>query len=466
MNIHILGVCGTFMAGIAVIAKQAGHHVSGSDEKLLPPMSTQLYADKIELYEAYKSEHIDASSPDLVIVGNVIKRGNPALEYLLNNKIPYISGPEWLYREVLSKQTKVLAVAGTHGKTTTTSILTWILEKTGHNPGFLIGGVPENFGFSARLGAGKYFVIEADEYDTAFFDKRSKFVHYHPDVVIINNLEFDHADIFPDLLAIQKQFHQMIRMLPEQAIIIRPVECTNIDDTLKMGCWSKVETFAMDNESKGTNWHADLIKSDGTHFKVKYNNQKKTEQADAHWDLIGAHNVSNAMAAIAVTHALGLPIKEMCEALATFKNVKRRLEIKGCVDDITVYDDFAHHPTAIEATIGALRQHVDKARIFAILHLASNSMRMGIYKDTLGPALKEADVIFVLRPDNADALNWIESSEKPVNIADSVHQMVEKVVSELKPHDHVLVMSNGNFEGIHGKILNVLHVLKLSEANA
>jgi UDP-N-acetylmuramate: L-alanyl-gamma-D-glutamyl-meso-diaminopimelate ligase len=259
MNIHILGVCGTFMAGIAILAKQQGHRVVGSDEKLLPPMSTQLYAENIELCDGYDADYIAKDQPDLVIVGNVIKRGNPALEYILNQKIPYISGPEWLYQEILSKQKKVLAVAGTHGKTTTTSILTWILEKTGHNPGFLIGGVPENFGFSARIGGGDYFVIEADEYDTAFFDKRSKFVHYHPDVLIINNLEYDHADIFPNLQAIQQQFHQMIRMLPQQALIIRPAQSQEVDDTIQLGCWSQLQTFSI-NKAILADWKADMVR--------------------------------------------------------------------------------------------------------------------------------------------------------------------------------------------------------------
>lgn len=451
MNIHILGVCGTFMAGIAILAKQQGHCVVGSDEKLLPPMSTQLYAENIELCDGYDADYIAKDPPDLVIVGNVIKRGNPALEYILNHKIPYISGPEWLYQEILSKQKKVLAVAGTHGKTTTTSILTWILEKTGHNPGFLIGGVPENFGFSARIGGGDYFVIEADEYDTAFFDKRSKFVHYHPDVLIINNLEYDHADIFPNLQAIQQQFHQMIRMLPQQALIIRPAQSQEVDDTIQLGCWSQLQTFSI-NKAILADWKADMILSDGTNFRIEHGN----ENAEIAWDVLGKHNASNAMVAIAAANSLGIPLAQLTEALKTFKNVKRRLEVRGCVNKITVYDDFAHHPTAIEATIHGLRQHVKEGRIFAVLHLASNSMRMGIYQNTLGIALKEADIVIVLKPENTDALNWVESCKHSVMIFDSVDAIVANIVPMLQAHDHVLVMSNGNFEGIHEKILSGL----------
>lgn len=444
MRLHILGICGTFMAGIAVLARQAGHTVSGSDQAFYPPMGEQLHSHGIVLHEGYSADAL-MPEPDLVIIGNAIKRGNPAVEWLLNQKIPYISGPEWLYREVLSKQKTILAVAGTHGKTTTSSMLAWILESAGLQPGFLIGGVPQNFGVSARLGNSECFVIEADEYDTAFFDKRSKLVHYHPDIAIINNLEYDHADIFPDLAAIQKQFHHMIRAIPGKGVIIRPAESASIDEVLAMGCWSQVQTFG----EKSSDWNAECIQEDGTEFLVKH----ADEIADAEWSLLGAHNVSNALAAIAAAHAAHVPISTACAALKDFKNVKRRLEIRGKVHEVTVYDDFAHHPTAIEATLQALRAHVQQERIVAILHLASNSMKMGIYNETLGPALKEADIIFVLKPQSTEALAWTKNTNQEINMADTVDELVSVLVPYLEPHDHVLVMSNGDFDNIHEKIL-------------
>lgn len=485
MRIHILGICGTFMAGVAVLARQEGHTVSGSDQAFYPPMSDQLMALGISLHEGYSADAL-MPEPDLVIVGNTAKRGNPAVEWMLNNKIPYVSGPEWLYHEILSKQKTVLAVSGTHGKTTTSSMLAWILEKSGENPGFLIGGVPQNFGVSARLGGGKCFVLEADEYDTAFFDKRSKFVHYHPDILIINNLEFDHADIFPDLDAIQKQFHHMVRMMPAKGVILRPKQSDSIDETLGMGCWSHVQTFAVcDTEeetgllastsgtgflpsalppsesrrpsveannpvSNSNNWQAQCLQSDGSAFEVRH----QEISAEIHWHLLGKHNVSNALAAIAAAHAAGVSIESASAALESFKNVKRRLEVKGKVNEITVYDDFAHHPTAIEATLDALRQHIGKQRLLAILHLASNSMRMGIYTNTLGPALQAADEIIVLKPADPAALDWVfGAAPKKIHVLDSVEDIVEFLGEKLEPHDHVLVMSNGDFHGIHAKIL-------------
>lgn len=449
MRLHILGICGTFMAGVAVLAKQAGHTVSGSDQAFYPPMGDQLQSHGIILHEGYSPDAL-MPEPDLVIVGNAIKRGNPAIEWVLNQKIPYISGPEWLYREVLSKQKTVLAVAGTHGKTTTSSMLTWILEATGKCPGFLIGGVPQNFGISARLGQGECFVVEADEYDTAFFDKRSKLVHYHPDIVILNNLEYDHADIFPNLAAIQTQFHHMIRSMPEKATIIRPAKSESIDEVLAMGCWSKVQSFSI--EKSIANWQAECIQKDGTQFLVKHSNEKEM----VNWSLLGEHNVSNALGAIAAAHAAGIPIQSACAALTDFKNVKRRLEVRGKAKEVIVYDDFAHHPTAIEATLHALRSHVNQERIFAILHLASNSMKMGIYNETLGPALKDADVIFVLKPESETALAWIKNTDKIINIGETVDELVHSLIPQLKPHDHILVMSNGDFANIHNKILEQL----------
>lgn len=450
MRIHILGICGTFMAGVAVLAKQAGHTVSGSDQAFYPPMSDQLQSHGIILHEGYSPEAL-MPEPDLVIVGNAIKRGNPAIEWVLNQKIPYISGPEWLYREVLSKQKKVLAVAGTHGKTTTSSLATWILEAAGMQPGFLIGGVPQNFGVSARLGQGECFVVEADEYDTAFFDKRSKLVHYHPDIVILNNLEYDHADIFPDLAAIQKQFHHMIRTIPGKGVIIRPAKSQSIDEVLTMGCWSEVKTFS--TEKNASNWEAECIQKDGTKFSVRHNKDEGTVE----WGLLGEHNVANALAAIAATYAAGVPLQTACKGLTDFKNVKRRLEIRGKAKEVTVYDDFAHHPTAIEATLNALRTHVNQERIIAVLHLASNSMKMGIYNETLGPSLKKADMIFVLKPSSEAALLWTKNAVQPIHIADTVDELVSVIMPELKPNDHILVMSNGDFAGIHVKILDQLN---------
>jgi len=490
MRIHILGVCGTFMAGIAVLAKQMGHHVIGSDQAFYPPMSTQLHAHDIAFYEGYDYKVLVDTKPDLVIVGNTVKRGNPAIEWILNHKMPYISGPEWLREQVLSKQT-VLAVAGTHGKTTTASILAWILEKAGLNPGFLIGGVPQSFGISARQGGGKYFVIEADEYDTAFFDKRSKMVHYRPDIAILNNLEYDHADIFPDLKAIQWQFHQMIRTMPEKGVIIRPQQSASIDETLALGCWSRVMTVALRAVSlweTGTplspsetvihgldaarhpgrdvlqgrtaclsppdfsNWSAECVKSDGTHFIVRCQGDI-LEEAEVHWSLLGEHNVINALGAIAAARAVNVPLETACQALGDFSNVKRRLEVRGQVNGITVYDDFAHHPTAIAATISALRSHVGKARIIAVLHLASNSMKMGAYRQDLADSLEAADKVFVLKPDNAAALDWIKGAA--IEVKADIDELARAVANVFQPNDHVLVMSNGNLGSLHEKLLDL-----------
>lgn len=448
MNLHILGICGTFMGGVAVLAKQLGHTVAGSDQAFYPPMNDQLRALGITLHEGYTPEAL-IPAPDLVIVGNTMKRGNPALEWMLNQKIPYISGPEWLHQAVLSQKKIVLAVAGTHGKTTTSSMLAWILEKAGKNPGFLIGGVPQNFGVSARLGDGDCFVIEADEYDTAFFDKRSKFVHYHPDITILNNLEYDHADIFPNLAAIQTQFHHLIRTIPSQGTIIRPAISQSIDEVLSMGCWSNIQTFSVNAEK--ADWKAQCHHEDGTVFDIH-----QQDTTTVHWDILGKHNVSNALAATAAADAAGVSIEKSRQALETFQNVKRRLEIRGEVNNIKVYDDFAHHPTAIEATINAVRSHArQKGKLVAVLHMASNSMRMGIYKDTLGNALKHADDIWVLKPQDPKILDWINPEINRVKIADTLDEMAV-LADTLEPFDRVLIMSNGDFGGIHEKILDRL----------
>jgi len=478
MKIQILGVCGTFMAGIAVLAKQLGHTVIGYDQAFYEPMNGQLRSHDIILHEGYNDpeKQFELFMPDLVIVGNAIKRGNPMIEWILNHKIPYISGPEWLYQEVLSKQKIVFAVAGTHGKTTTSSMLAWVLSQSispilpaatigafegvatrdlgsvedrdvrsdkstncgreqYKKPGFLIGGIPQNFGVSAQLGDGEYFVIEADEYDTAFFDKRSKFVHYHPDILIINNLEYDHADIFPNLAAIQTQFHHLIRSMPSQGHIIRPLESSSIDETLAMGCWSHVRPFLSAE-----------MNHDGSTFVLNTNQKERVT-----WNLIGQHNVSNALAVLTALDAAGFSLEQASQALSSFKNVKRRLETRGMINDITVYDDFAHHPTAIAATLGALRAHVGESRIIALLHFASNSMKMGIYHDTLGPALKEANVVMGLKPQEDTALDWI--NDLNVTTFETVDNIVSELLPILQPNDHILVMSNGNFQGIHEKIL-------------
>jgi len=448
MRIHILGVAGTFMAGIAVLAKQNGHVVSGSDMQVYPPMSTQLAMQGIELHEGYDSSAI--KNVDIVIVGNVIKRGNPAMEYILENNIPYISGPQWLAEQIL-RDRWVLAVSGTHGKTTTTSLLAWILEHAGKEPGFLIGGVPENFGVSARIGKSPYFVIEADEYDSAFFDKRSKFIHYHPKTLILNNLEFDHADIFKDLEEIKKQFHYLVRTVPGNGLIVRHATDTNLSDVLAMGCWTPTATFAFDSG----NWQAKLLQPDGSVFQIMHENTVVGEVA---WNLVGNHNVANALAAIAAAHHAGVSIKTALAALPLFKNVKRRLEIKGQVKNITIYDDFAHHPTAIATTLAGLRARVGNARIIAVLECGSYTMRSGVHKDHLCAALAEADRVVCKKP---NALNWdlaavLKTFPQPAAMYDDIESLIKNLKPELQSGDHILVMSNSGFDGIHQKLLDAI----------
>lgn len=449
VRIHILGICGTFMAGIAEIAKQAGIDVVGSDANVYPPMSTQLEKQGIRLINGYDPKNID-SDVDCVIVGNVIKRGNPAMEYVLEKNIPYYSGPEWLQKTILQNRW-VLAVSGTHGKTTTTSILTWILEYAGKNPGFLIGGVPENFGVSARIGSDPFFVIEADEYDSAFFDKRSKFIHYRPKTLILNNLEFDHADIFPNLDAIKQQFHYLIRTVPGNGLIIRHGNDKNLEAVLEKGCWTKVVTFGGESGS----WQAKLINESGSDFEVFYNGSLIGE---VKWDLLGKHNVDNALAAIAAAHHAGVDAIVSIKALASFKNVKRRLEVKGEKHGITVYDDFAHHPTAIATTLAGLRAKVGKARIIAVLEFGSYTMRVGTHKDTIKDALTQADVVMCKRP---DAQDWdldgvLKQFTQPTASFDNVESLVDDLVKQLKSGDHVVVMSNSGFGGIHQKLLSAI----------
>lgn len=455
MHIHILGICGTFMGGIAVLAKQAGHHVTGCDANVYPPMSTQLEAQGIQLIEGFSPDQIQLN-PDIYVVGNVVTRGNPLMEAILNQGLPYISGPQWLAENVLQGKW-VMAVAGTHGKTTTSSMLAWVLEYAGLAPGFLIGGVPENFGVSARLpqapkqdskSVSPFFVIEADEYDTAFFDKRSKFVHYHPRTAILNNLEFDHADIFADLAAIETQFHHLVRTVPQQGLLVVNGREESMQRVLKRGCWTPVEYFASEQ-----GWQSVNLAEDGS-FDVVHQGQTLGRVS---WEMLGDHNRMNALAVIAAARHAGVAVETTIEALAQFKNVKRRMEVKGTINGITVYDDFAHHPTAIDTTVAGLRHKVGKARIVAVLEPRSNTMKLGVMKDALPASLKEADVVYCyganLGWDAAEALKPIAHKAQTF---DDLNLLVKAIVAEAKAGDHVLVMSNGRFGGVHQKILDGL----------
>ena len=446
MHVHILGICGSFMGGIAAIAKSLGHKVTGSDKNVYPPMSTQLEALGIELTEGYCESQFDPA-PDMVVVGNAMSRGNPAVEYVLNRNLPYTSGPQWLLDNLL-KDRWVIGLSGTHGKTTTSSMVAWILEHAGLNPGYLIGGVPENFGVSARVGESPFFVIEADEYDSAFFDKRSKFVHYRPKTLVINNLEFDHADIFADLGAIQTQFHHLVRMVPENGLILTPNNTAAIEEMLKKGCWSS-------RQSLGKEWHAELLKKDGSEFNVLHNG---VIAGTVTWALVGQHNVDNALMAIAAAHHAGVTLPDAIDALSFFKNVKRRMEVKGEVNNITLYDDFAHHPTAIATTLDGLRKKVGNARILAVLEPRSNTMKMGVHKDTLANSWQKADKVYLYEPEGMDwsLVDSVAHSNAPTHCFRDVEKIVQGVCNVAQPGDHILVMSNGGFEGIHGRILDAL----------
>jgi UDP-N-acetylmuramate: L-alanyl-gamma-D-glutamyl-meso-diaminopimelate ligase len=448
--IHILGICGTFMGGIAALAKQAGYRVTGCDANVYPPMSTQLEAQGIELIEGFGVEQL-ALNPDVFVIGNVVSRGNPLMEEILNRNLPYISGPQWL-ADTLLRDKWVLGVAGTHGKTTTSAMLAWILEYTGLNPGFLIGGVPQNFGVSARLGSlsassgegeSPFFVIEADEYDTAFFDKRSKFVHYRPRTAILNNLEFDHADIFPDLAAIETQFHHLVRTVPGNGLIVSNGRESSLDRVLQRGCWTPVERFGTDD-----GWQIDegnLVTLNGK------------PQGTLNWELLGEHNRHNALAALAAARHAGVPVVQGLAALGEFRNVKRRMEVRGVVNGITIYDDFAHHPTAIDTTVAGLRRKVGAARILAVLEPRSNTMKLGMMKDALPGSLKDADLVFCY----AGNLGWdARSALSPLGskaiVEDQLEALIGKIVTAARPGDHILVMSNGGFGGIHEKLLERL----------
>ncbi len=450
MKLHILGICGTFMGGLAILARQAGFEVEGSDANVYPPMSDQLREQGIVLKEGYSPEHLDPA-PDEVVVGNAMSRGNPAVETMLDRGLRYTSGPQWLEDHLLQERW-VLAVAGTHGKTSTASMLAWILEHAGLQPGFLIGGVPGNFGVSARLGESPFFVVEADEYDTAFFDKRSKFVHYRPRTVILNNLEFDHADIFPDLAAIQRQFHHLVRIVPGNGLLVVNANDANLAEVLEMGSWTPEETVSTGNFP--ARWQAGMLAADGSHFSVLLDGEA---QGDVSWSQLGEHNVHNALSAIAAARHAGVPVAQAIEALGEFAGVKRRLELRGEVGGVTVYDDFAHHPTAITTTLQGLRQH-GGGRLLAVFEPRSNTMRMGIHRESLAQSLSGADAVWLFEPDD---LGWniAEVSAHimaPVNVSDNVDRLVESIVAVARPGDRLVVMSNGSFGGIHEKLLVAL----------
>ncbi len=451
MHVHILGICGTFMGGIAAIARAAGHRVTGSDRNVYPPMSTQLEALGIEVVQGFDASQLDPA-PDIVVVGNVMTRGQPVIEALLEGGLPYASGPEWLSREVL-RDRWVLAVAGTHGKTTTASLLSWILEDAGLEPGFLIGGVPGNFGTTARLGRAPFFVVEADEYDTAFFDKRAKFVHYRPRTVILNNLEYDHADIYPDLESIQRQFHHLVRIVPGSGRIIWNTTDDRLRQTLAMGCWTPLEGFG-DEDSGDTLWSARPLggSQDYSRFEVLEGGRS---QGSVEWSLIGAHNMQNALAAIAAARHAGVPVERAILALKGFKGVARRMQLRGEVRGVRVYDDFAHHPTAIATTIDGLRRRVGGARIIAVLEPRSNTMRMGVHQETLAPSLEGADEVWLYTPADLgwDADSVIAALAARGHARPDVDQLAADLARSARPGDHVLIMSNGGFAGLHGKLL-------------
>ncbi len=447
MHIHILGICGTFMGGVAELARAAGHRVTGCDANVYPPMSTQLERAGIELIQGFGQDQLRLS-PDVWVVGNVVTRGNPLMEAILDRGDRYCSGPQWLAEHILPCKW-VLAVSGTHGKTTTSSLLAWLLEAGGKNPGFLIGGVPENFGTSARLTDSPYFVIEADEYDTAFFDKRSKFVHYRPRTAILNNLEFDHADIFVDLAAIETQFHHFVRTIPQSGLIVTNGKEQSLERVLAKGCWTRVERFGV-----AAGWNA---REQGVEeFDIEYAGQPFGR---ARWELLGEHNRMNAIAAIAAARHIGIDPHDAISALATFTNVKRRMEIRGQIAGVTVYDDFAHHPTAIETTLEGLRSRIGPGRrILAVLEPRSNTMKLGVMKDRLSASLLTADRVYCFTGGLGwDAASVLQSLGTRASCHDELGDLVEAVVSAAKSGDHVVVMSNGAFGGVHQKLLDALN---------
>ncbi|MEN4920300.1 UDP-N-acetylmuramate:L-alanyl-gamma-D-glutamyl-meso-diaminopimelate ligase [Achromobacter spanius] len=452
MHLHILGICGTFMGGLALIARAAGHKVTGCDAGVYPPMSTQLAEQGIELIEGFGADQL-ALKPDLYVIGNVVSRGNPLMEAILESGARYVSGPQWLGDNILPGA-HVLAVAGTHGKTTTSSMLAWVLEAAGMAPNFLIGGVAQDLHVSARYDpARRPFVIEADEYDTAFFDKRSKFVHYRPRTAILNNLEYDHADIFPDLAAIETQFHHLVRTIPGSGRIIRPAQSDALDRVIARGCWSDTVTFGPDGQ-----WQATAPDADGAFGVVRAGKAVGTVR----WDLTGEHNRMNALAALAAAEHVGVPVEQGIDALTRFAGVKRRMELRGTVKGVKVYDDFAHHPTAIATTLEGLRRQVGASRILAVLEPRSNTMKLGTMAARLPQALADADLVFCFGASaGKHALGWnpaevLAPLGDRASSYDDIGALVDAVAKAARPGDQVLVMSNGGFGGIHGKLLDAL----------
>ncbi|HHL2558642.1 TPA: UDP-N-acetylmuramate:L-alanyl-gamma-D-glutamyl-meso-diaminopimelate ligase [Yersinia enterocolitica] len=450
MRIHILGICGTFMGGLAMLARSLGHEVTGSDANVYPPMSTQLENQGIDLIQGYDPAQLKPA-PDLVIIGNAMTRGNPCVEAVLEQGIPYVSGPQWLHDYVLPERW-VLAIAGTHGKTTTAGMVAWILEACGYEPGFIIGGVPGNFDVSARFTKSPFFVIEADEYDCAFFDKRSKFVHYSPRTLVMNNLEFDHADIFDDLHAIQKQFHHLVRLVPPgTGRIIIPDNDNPLKQVMAMGCWSEQELVGETGR-----WFARKVAVDASVFEVLLDGNVVGEVS---WSLVGEHNMHNGLMAIAAARHVGVLPAEACRALGNFINARRRLELRGEAHGVTVYDDFAHHPTAILATLAALRSKVGgTARILAVLEPRSNTMKLGLCKKELAPSLGRADEVFLFQPQHIpwQVVEVAEACIQPAYWSADIDTLVDMVIKTAQPGDHILVMSNGGFGGIHDKLLDAL----------
>lgn len=445
-HIHILGICGTFMGSLAQLAKAKGYVVTGCDHHVYPPMSTQLEEAGIELIEGFDPQQLDLQ-PDLFVVGNVVARGNALMEAILNRDLPYVSGPQWFAEHIL-RDRWVLAVAGTHGKTTTTSMLTWILEFAGFEPGYLIGGVPQNFKTSAALGSSGFFVVEADEYDSAFFDKRSKFIHYRPRTLIMNNLEFDHADIFPDLRAIQTQFHHLVRTVPGDGLIIYPHQDEALREVLARGCWTPTQALGLD-------WTVSSIGDDGRHFAIALNGR---EVGQVHWQLSGQHNLHNATAAVAAARHVGVEPETACAALSQFGGVKRRMELLGEIHTIKVFDDFAHHPTAIQTTLEGVRAQNRQNKITAVIEPRSNTMKLGVHKEALKHACQAADVVYWLEPEN---VGWSLAGTADAGatrhfVCRNTAEIVTRVVADATPGEHIVVMSNGSFDGIHHKILQGL----------
>jgi len=451
MHIHILGICGTFMGGVALLARELGYKVSGCDQHVYPPMSTQLEEQGIELTQGYDPSQL-TSIPDLFVIGNAMARGNPFVEHILDKQLPYISGPAFIHDHVL-KDKWVLAIAGTHGKTSTSSMVAQILEYANMAPGFLIGGIPENFGISARMGSTPFFVIEADEYDTAFFDKRSKFVHYRPRTLILNNLEFDHADIFENLDAIKKQFNHLLRIVPGQGLVIHPEQDENITDVVSKGCWTPTESFSMSSTKQG--WSANLHSEDGSQFDVLLDGKK---QGSVNWNLLGMHNVSNAIAAIAAARHVGVPVEVACKALAEFVNAKRRMELRGEPNGIKIYDDFAHHPTAIKTTLDGLRRRIGKKKIIAVFEPRSNTMRKGSHIETLPASFSPADEVLFFEP---PGLSWdlhamAAGMTQPATVFSSTDEIISYLKINVVAGDEIVIMSNGGFENIHRRLIEAL----------